>query len=64
VYSDESFSDQESVEIVADDPDRGKLLLVIWAILLIVMPGALFSGLWLLGPVINRSLTDFLVGLR
>ena len=64
VYSEESFSSQGAVDIVADDPDRGKLLFAIWAVLLIVAPGALLAGLWLLGPVINRSLTDFLVNLR
>jgi hypothetical protein len=64
VYADESFTSQEAVEIVGDAPDRGKLLFVIWVVLLICLPGVLFAGLWLLGPVVNRSLTDFLVGLK
>jgi uncharacterized RDD family membrane protein YckC len=64
VWEEEGFSDTDAIKLVPEDPDRGKLLFAVWVIVLIVMPGALLAGLWVLGPAINRSLTDFLTSLK
>jgi len=41
------------VTFVPNDPGKGKIWLLLWAVLAIFAPSALVASLWLLGPFIH-----------
>ncbi|HBX70131.1 MAG TPA: hypothetical protein DEH25_12325 [Chloroflexi bacterium] len=45
------------------DPGKGWIWLVLWGLLALTTPAALFSGLWFLGPAINGFIDKLLSGL-
>ena len=51
------------VEFEVSDERSGWVWLILWLILAVGVPGALFSSLWFLGPVINRFIADLLSGI-
>jgi uncharacterized RDD family membrane protein YckC len=64
IDSDTEFSGGGKVEFVPSDPGRSWTWLIIWAVLLILMPGVLLSSLFMFGPVVSRSFANFLAGLQ
>ncbi len=59
----ESFDPVAAVDFVPTDPGRNWIWLVIWVVIAIGIPGGLLAGLWILGPVVSRSIANFLSGL-
>jgi uncharacterized RDD family membrane protein YckC len=59
-----TFSGASSVDFVPSDPGRSWIWLAIWGVLAISMPGVLLTSLLILGPVISRSFTNFLLSLQ
>jgi uncharacterized RDD family membrane protein YckC len=47
------FSPNDQVTFVPNDPGKGKIWLLLWAVLAIFAPSALVASLWLLGPFIH-----------
>jgi len=47
VYAEEEFSEGDALKFVP-------ILVVLWLVLALVMPAALFGSLWILGPVVSR----------
>lgn len=60
VYVDDNFSGADAVKFVPSDPERNWIWLIIWIILVIVTPVGFGSGVWILGPVINQSISNML----
>jgi uncharacterized RDD family membrane protein YckC len=54
VESDHQFSPNDQVTFVPNDPGKGKIWLLAWAILAIFAPSALFASHWMLGPFIHQ----------
>jgi uncharacterized RDD family membrane protein YckC len=54
IESDEHFSLNDQVTFVPNDPGKGKIWLLVWAVLAIVAPSALLAGHWMLGPFIHQ----------
>jgi len=54
ISSDEHFSADDQVTFVPNDPGKGKIWLLVWVVIAIVEPGALYASLWLLGPFIHQ----------
>ena len=56
VYVEEEFPDGDVVRFVPSDAhQRNWIWLVVWVIVAILVPPALFGSLWVLGPVISRA---------
>jgi uncharacterized RDD family membrane protein YckC len=53
IEADHHFSPNDQVTFVPNDPGRGKIWLLVWAILAILAPSALVASLWALGPFIH-----------
>jgi uncharacterized RDD family membrane protein YckC len=53
IEADNHFSSTDQVTFVPNDPGRGKIWLLVWAVLAIFAPSALFASLWALGPFIH-----------
>jgi uncharacterized RDD family membrane protein YckC len=60
VDSDVTFSGDENLEFVPADPGSGWIWLAVWAVLLILAPGALFGSLWILAPLVIRAIASTL----
>ena len=54
IESDHQFSPNDQVTFVPNDPGKGKIWLLAWAVLAIFAPNALFASHWLLGPFIHQ----------
>ena len=61
VDADDDFAEDEQVTLQpSDDSGRRWLWVVLWVILAVAAPGALFAGAWLLGPILNRLISQLL----
>jgi uncharacterized RDD family membrane protein YckC len=59
IYVEDKFSGADSVEFVPSDADqRNWIWLVVWAIIALVVPGALVASLLVLGPVVAKLITS------
>ena len=54
VESDHQFSASDQVTFVPNDPGKGKIWLLAWAVLAIFAPSALAASHWILGPFIHQ----------
>lgn len=63
ISEDDYFSDASAVDFVPSDPGRSWIWLVIWIVLALVIPVALFGSLYVLGPIVAKAVGNFLVGL-
>jgi len=54
VESDAHFSPDDQVTFVPNDPGKGKIWLLLWAVLAIFAPSALLASQWILGPFIHQ----------
>ena len=60
---DEPFKDIATVEVIPSDHGQGNWIwVVLWLVVALTIPTALFSGFLLLGPVINRIMQNLLGG--
>jgi uncharacterized RDD family membrane protein YckC len=50
---DHHFSPNDVVTFVPNDPGKGKIWLLVWAVLALFAPSALVASLWALGPFIH-----------
>jgi uncharacterized RDD family membrane protein YckC len=46
------------VMIVTSDPGKGWIWLVLWVLLALGAPAALFGGMWFLGPIVTSILNN------
>jgi uncharacterized RDD family membrane protein YckC len=60
VYEEAEFSSADAVEFTPSDPGQGRIWLILWLVIAIAVPAALFGGLWVLGPSISRTITDII----
>jgi uncharacterized RDD family membrane protein YckC len=54
IESDEHFSPNDRVTFKPNDPGKGKIWILVWAVLAIFAPSALLAGHWMLGPFIHQ----------
>jgi uncharacterized RDD family membrane protein YckC len=54
IESDAHFSPNDQVTFVPNDPGKGKIWILVWAVLAIFAPSALFASHWILGPFIHQ----------
>lgn len=54
----DKFSAADTVRFVPSDPERPWVWLVVWVVIAIVAPTALFAGLWILGPFVSRAIVS------
>src|SRR4051812_2483606 len=54
IESDQSFSPNDHVTFVPNDPGRGKIWILAWGVLAMFAPSALLASQWLLGPFIHQ----------
>jgi len=54
IESDEHFGPNDRVTFVPNDPGKGKIWLLVWALLAIFAPSALLASNWMLGPFIHQ----------
>ena len=54
IESDHHFSPNDQVTFVPNDPGTGKIWLLVWAVLALFAPSALFASHWILGPFIHQ----------
>lgn len=60
---DEPFKDINSVEVIPSDHGKGNWIwVVLWIVIALTIPTALFSGFLLLGPFVNRFMQHFFGG--
>jgi uncharacterized RDD family membrane protein YckC len=55
---DEGFSAAEPLEIIQSDPGRGWIWLAVWVVIAVLVPPALFSSLFFLGPIVSGLLSN------
>jgi hypothetical protein len=60
VHEEAEFSSADAVKFIPSDPGQGRIWLILWLVVAIAVPAALFGGLWVLGPSISRTITDFI----
>jgi uncharacterized RDD family membrane protein YckC len=65
INSDDDYRVGDTLKLLPNDADRPRryLWVVLWFVLLVVAPGALFSSLIVLGPVISRWAQGILQGI-
>jgi uncharacterized RDD family membrane protein YckC len=63
ISEDDYFSDANAVDFVPSDPGRSWVWLVVWIVLALLIPAALFGSLYALGPIVARAVGNFLTGL-
>jgi len=63
VSENEAFSDANAVEFVPSDPGKSWIWIVVWIVIALTAPSALFGGLWFLGPIINQMAGNLLQGI-
>lgn len=63
VGENEAFGDANAVEFVPSDPGKPWIWIVVWIVVALAAPAALFSSLWFLGPIINQMAGDLLWGI-
>jgi hypothetical protein len=63
ISEDDYFSDANAVDFVPSDPGRSWVWLVVRIVLALVIPAALFGSLYALGPIVARTVGNFLTGL-
>jgi uncharacterized RDD family membrane protein YckC len=54
IESDQHFGPNDHVTFVPNDPGKGKIWALVWAVLAIFAPAALFASHWMLGPFIHQ----------
>jgi peptide/nickel transport system ATP-binding protein len=60
MYVDDEFPGPEPVEIVPSDPGRSWVWLALYVVIAVITPAGFFSSLWFFGPIINRTIGNFL----
>jgi uncharacterized RDD family membrane protein YckC len=54
IESDQHFSPNDTVTFVPNDPGKGKIWALVWLVLAILAPSALYASHWMLGPFIHQ----------
>jgi len=54
IAADEHWDSGDQVTFVPSDPGKGKIWILMWVLLTIFTPSALFASLWMLGPFIHQ----------
>lgn len=56
------FSAEERIKLAPKDPKPGWIWLVVWVVMAIAIPGALFASLLLLGPFVFATIANLIGG--